>query len=44
MKKIIALAALLVAIAGFSQSVVDTLQPIKLNEVKLRSDRYSQTT
>ena len=44
MKKIIALAALLVAIAGFSQSVVDTIKPIKLNEVKLRSDRYSKTT
>ena len=43
MKKIITLATCLVAMAGFSQTVVDTIKPIKLDEVELRSDRYSKS-
>lgn len=43
MNKIITLAICLVAMAGFSQVVVDTIKPIKLNEVELRSERYSKS-
>ncbi len=37
------LATCLVAMAGFSQVVVDTITPIKLDEVELRSERYSKS-
>ena len=43
MNKIMTLATCLVAMAGFSQVVVDTITPIKLDEVELRSERYSKS-
>lgn len=43
MNKIITLATCLFAMAGFSQVIVDTIKPIKLDEVELRSERYSKS-
>jgi hemoglobin/transferrin/lactoferrin receptor protein len=43
MNKIMTLATCLVAMAGFSQVVVDTITPIKLDEVELRTERYSKS-
>jgi len=43
MKKIITLAIYLIAMACFSQTDLDTIKAIKLNEVELRSDRYSKS-
>ena len=37
------LATCLVAMAGFSQVVVDSIKPIKLDEVELRFNRYSKS-
>jgi hypothetical protein len=39
MNKIMILATCLVAMAGFSQVVVDSIKPIKLDEVELRFNR-----
>lgn len=43
MNKIITLAALIVAMAGYSQTGVDTIKPINLDEVALRFERYSKS-
>ena len=43
MNKIIALVTCLVTMVGYSQNVVDTIKPIKLEEVELRSERYSKS-
>ena len=43
MKKIITLAIYLIAMACFSQTDLDTIKAIKLNEVELRSERYSKS-
>ena len=43
MKIIITLAIYLIAMACFSQTDLDTIKAIKLNEVELRSERYSKS-
>jgi hemoglobin/transferrin/lactoferrin receptor protein len=43
MNKIITLVTFLFAMTGFSQVVVDTIKTIKLDDVELRSERYSKS-